>query len=188
MSQASRLTVVAVLTQAALAGVGVLAASASNRPIGWGLDRPWLGMLAGLLTAVGLGWVNYRWMHTPSGVFHGVRSAVRDVLAPTFGMLSSRQMAIVAVAAGVGEEVFFRGWLQPVIGWIPASLAFGAAHVAGTRLVAFGVWATGMGLALGAVASLTGGVLAPMVAHACYDLAAFRYLAELTRQQMSEDT
>jgi uncharacterized protein len=186
MSPAARLTTVALLTQGTLAATGLLAASLSGRPVTWGLDRPWLGLLAGLVTAAGLGWVNYRWLYARVGVFQGVKAAVDEVLAPTFGILSSRQMAIVSLAAGVGEEVFFRGWLQPAVGWIPASVVFGAAHVAGARMLALGVWATGMGLVLGAVAWLTGGVLAPTLAHACYDLAAFRYLADVARQQASE--
>lgn len=186
MSPAARLTTVALLTQLALAAAGMLAASLSSRPVPWGLERPVIGLLAGLVTAAGLGWVNYRWLHAPVGPFPGVRAAVDEVLAPTFGILSSRQMALVSIAAGIGEEVFFRGWLQPVVGWVPASLVFGLAHVAGARMLALGVWATGMGLALGAVAVLTGGVLASMVAHACYDLAAFHYLADVARQRTHE--
>lgn len=186
MSPAGRLTTVALATQMALAAAGLVAASLSNRSVPWGLDRPWIGVLAGLLTAAALGWVNYRWLHAPVGLFRGVKAVVDDVLAPTFGILSPRQMALVSLAAGVGEEVFFRGWLQPAVGWIPASLVFGAAHVAGVRMVALGVWATAMGLALGAVAWLTGGVLASTIAHACYDLAAFHYLADVARQQTYE--
>lgn len=186
MSPAARLTTVALLTQAALAVAGLLAASLVGRPISWGFERWWLGVLVGLATAAGLGWANYRGLHAPVGVFHGVKAVVDDVLAPTFGILSSRQMAMVSIAAGVGEEVFFRGWLQPAVGWVPASLVFGAAHVAGARMFALGLWATGMGLALGAVAWLTGGVLASTIAHACYDLAAFHYLADVARQQSPE--
>jgi membrane protease YdiL (CAAX protease family) len=106
---------------------------------------------------------------------------VDDVLVPTFGGLSGTQIALVSLAAAVGEEILFRGWLQPLIGWMPAALVFGAAHVAGARMLAFGAWATGMGLVLGGLAIATGGLLASMIAHAGYDLAAFHYVVALAR-------
>mgnify|MGYP001301448457 CR=1 FL=1 len=69
---------------------------------------------------------------------------------------------------------------------VPAALAFGVAHVAGPRMLAFGVWATGMGLVLGGLATATGGLLAPVVAHACYDVLAFQYLGAAARRRGGE--
>ena len=89
------------------------------------------------------------------------------------------------MAAGVGEELFFRGFLQPLAGVVAAALAFGAAHVAGARMVAFGVWAAAMGLVLGGLAVATGGIVAPMTAHACYDVLAFNYLSAQGRRRTS---
>jgi uncharacterized protein len=37
----------------------------------------------------------------------------------------------ISVSAGVGEELFFRGAMQPVIGLAPTALIFGLAHVGG---------------------------------------------------------
>ena len=105
---------------------------------------------------------------------------------PTFSILSTPQIVLVSMAAGVGEELLFRGWLQAVVGWAPASLAFGLAHVAGVRMFAFGLWATGMGLVLGGLALATGGLLASMIAHACYDVLAFHYLGETARRRGAE--
>ncbi len=181
MTPATRLTVMTLGTQAVLGAVGLMAARAAGVPLGWGIERPVLSLLAGLLVAIVLAAANYRWLHAPTGVFTRVRSAVDEVFVPTFAILSPRQIVIVSLAAGLGEEVFFRGWLQAVIGWAPAALAFGLAHVAGARMLAFGVWATGMGFVLGGLALLTGGLVAPVTAHACYDVLALHYLGAAAR-------
>lgn len=186
MNPAARLTAVALATQAGLAVVGLVAADAARVPIRWGLDRPAAGVLAGLAAAALLAVANYRWLHAPRGVFRRVRTAVDEVLVPTFAILSPRQIVLVSLAAGVGEELFFRGWLQALIGWLPAAVAFGLAHVAGARMLAFGVWATGMGLVLGALALATGGLLASMTAHACYDVLAFHYLGAEARRRAGQ--
>ncbi len=183
MTPAARLTTVALATQAGLGAAGVLAAGAARVPLRSGMERPFVALAAGLAVAAVLAAANYRWLHAPTGVFTRVRSAVDEVLVPTFAILSPTQIVAVSLAAGVGEELFFRGWLQQVVGWLPASLAFGLAHVAGVRMLAFGVWATGMGLVLGGLALATEGLLAPITAHACYDVLAFHYLGAAARRR-----
>lgn len=186
MTPATRLTVVALATQCGLGVAGLLAARAAGVPVGWGFDRPVAGVAAGIAVAALLAAANYRWLNTPTGVFARVRTAVDEVLVPTFAILTPPQVVVVSLAAGVGEELFFRGWLQAVVGWLPASLAFGLAHVAGARMLAFGVWATGMGAVLGGLAVATGGLLAPMAAHACYDMLAFHYLGSAARRRAGQ--
>ena len=66
--------------------------------------------------------------------------------------------------------------LQPEIGLIPASLVFGALHMGGRGTLAFGCWVAIMGAALGWLGAATGGLLAPIVAHALYDAAALVYI------------
>jgi membrane protease YdiL (CAAX protease family) len=186
VTPAARLTVVALATQGGLGVAGLVAARAAGVPVRWGLDRPLVGVASGLAVAGLLAAANYRWLHAPTGVFTRVRRAVDEVLVPTFAILGPRQIVAVSLAAGVGEELFFRGWLQAVVGWIPASLAFGLAHVAGARMLAFGVWATGMGVVLGGLALGTGGLLASMTAHACYDMLAFHYLGAAARRRADQ--
>ncbi len=186
MTPSARLTVLALATQGGLGVAALVAARTAGVPVRWGLDRPVTGLAAGLAVAGLLAAANYRWLHAPTGVFTRVRTAVDEVLVPTFASLSTPQIVAVSIAAGVGEELFFRGWLQAVVGWLPASLAFGLAHVAGARMLAFGVWATGMGAVLGGLAIGTGGLLAPMTAHACYDVLAFQYLGAAARRRAGQ--
>jgi uncharacterized protein len=106
----------------------------------------------------------------------GIRAVYDEVLVPLFARLGPASIIAVGAAAGIGEEWLFRGVLQPLIGLLPASLAFGLAHVGGSRMLPFGLWAAAMGLFLGSLAVLTGGLIAPIVAHGVYDMLALDYI------------
>ena len=97
-------------------------------------------------------------------------------MKPLFAEIGMREVVVIALAAGIGEELLFRGALQPEIGLIPASLVFGALHTGGRGTLAFGCWVAVMGAALGWLAVATGGLLAPIVAHALYDAAALVHI------------
>jgi len=172
---------VVLTTQAGLAVAAILGAQAAGLRFAWG--RPLRDVAVGALAAVALAAVNLALLERPVGPWAAMRAAVDEVLIPTFAGLHRWQIVTVSAAAGVGEELFFRGFLQPLAGVVAAALAFGAAHVAGARMVAFGVWAAGMGLVLGGLAVATGGIVAPITAHACYDVLAFNYLGAEGRRR-----
>jgi membrane protease YdiL (CAAX protease family) len=66
----------------------------------------------------------------------------------------------------VAEETFFRGALQPTLGWLPASLIFGLVHFAPRReLLPWTGFALCVGMVLGALFESTGNLVAPIVAH-----------------------
>jgi len=179
---AARLIPVVLATQAGLAGAALLGAQVAGVRFTWG--RPVRDVLVGGLVAAALAAANLWLLERPGGGWRPMRTAIDEVLIPTFVGLSRRQVVILSVAAGVGEELFFRGFLQPLAGLVAAALAFGAAHVAGARMVAFGVWAAAMGLVLGGLVVATGGIVASMTAHTCYDVLAFNYLSTQGRRRM----
>lgn len=183
MTPATRLTAVAVLTQLGLAGTALLGVGLTGGVVPWGAERPLRAAAVGFGTAAVLAAVNLWLLERRAGPWRRVRLAVDEVLVPTFGVLGSWQILAVSLAAGIGEELFFRGWLQPLVGLTAAAVAFGLAHVAGSRMLAFGVWAAGMGLVMGGLAVATGGILASMTAHTCYDVVAFHYLGAAARRQ-----
>lgn len=172
------------LLRLALAGEAllVLLALAWARYRGLPLETgsgPWVrDAAAGLLAAAAFAGVNY-WLlcHAPPvRAVRAVRRVHRDILQPLFAEIGVREVVVIALAAGVGEELLFRGALQPEIGLVPASLVFGALHTGGRGTLAFGCWVAVMGAALGWLAVATGGLLAPIVAHALYDAAALVYI------------
>src|SRR5262249_52369698 len=60
-------------------------------------------------------------------------AALARELADTLGPLSRAECAALALLSGFAEEAFFRGALQPRIGWLAASVLFGLAHFAPRR-------------------------------------------------------
>ena len=92
--------------------------------------------------------------------------AMGRALAELLGERSVRDCMLLAVASGVAEEAFFRGALQPAVGWLPASLIFGLVHFAPKReLLPWTGFALCAGLLLGALFEFTGNLVAPIVAH-----------------------
>jgi membrane protease YdiL (CAAX protease family) len=142
--------------------------------VGLAATAPLLGLLA---AAVGAEW--------PPAV--RLRRFVETTLGPRLVSASNGELLGLAAAAGCGEELLFRGVIQPVAqqsggmvgGWAATSLAFGALHAA---TPAYFVLATVVGGYLGVVAAAGDSLWPAMLAHAVYDACA---LAWLRRQAQS---
>lgn len=95
---------------------------------------------------------------------------------------SPLRIAVLAIGAGVTEELLFRGVFQTwAAGELPLFLAlllpnilFGALH---WRTTLYAVIAGLVGVYLGVVFLMTGNLLAPIVAHALYDAVALHKTA-----------
>jgi len=116
-----------------------------------------------------------------------LRCQVEWVVSELFPRSSYAQFALIALLAGVGEELLFRGvfqtlstrWTNPAIGIAVASLLFGAAHAL-SRL--YFLLATLIGAYLGWLALRHQDLVAPMIAHGLYDFLALAYLARYRGQ------
>jgi membrane protease YdiL (CAAX protease family) len=96
-----------------------------------------------------------------------------DELAPLLvDGAKGRYLVLVSVFSGVGEEAFFRGALQPVLGLVLTSLLFGVLHVGpDRRYLVWSLWAIAAGFLFGFLYEWTGGLLAPMNAHVLHNAA-----------------
>ncbi|WP_197452345.1 CPBP family intramembrane glutamic endopeptidase [Rosistilla carotiformis] len=104
----------------------------------------------------------------------------REQILPMLRGLNLLELAALSIAAGVGEELLFRGWLQTlitgpisdwnlgslVVGVLVASAFFGLAHAV-TKLYVVVVFA--MGILFGTMLVATGNLLVPITAHALFD-------------------
>jgi membrane protease YdiL (CAAX protease family) len=98
----------------------------------------------------------------------------RNLLGP----LSTREIFILAVASSVGEELLFRGALQPWIGLWPQALVFALLHVGpGSRFLPWTISALVMGVAFGYMAVWTGDLGGPIVAHFTINFVNLRFIA-----------
>jgi membrane protease YdiL (CAAX protease family) len=122
-----------------------------------------------------------------------LREQVQWLIDEMFPSRSIAQFATVAVLAGVGEELLFRGalqsmigsWTTPVIGLAITSLLFGFAHALSKLYFLFAVV---VGAFLGWMTLKYSDLVAPMVAHGLYDFLALAYLSRMQLQQRQEST
>lgn len=117
------------------------------------------------------------------GPFRRIYERVTDLLGEAILAMSTQEMVLLAAAAGIGEEVLFRGSIQTALGrwglW-GASLLFGVLHA---LTPAYFVLATLMGLYLGWLFQAADNLLAPVLVHWLYDAVALWLL----RRQLERD-
>ena len=146
----------------------------------------WLGGLLATVPMLAALWLSYRF---PVGPVARLHRLVDELLLPLLRGCRVGDLLLISILAGLGEELFFRGfvqdglrqWLGPWVGearalWLAlavASLLFGLAHCLS---VAYVVFATVLGLFLGWLYLATGDLVAPIVAHALYDFVALLVL------------
>jgi membrane protease YdiL (CAAX protease family) len=103
-----------------------------------------------------------------------MRELLHRLLTPIAGALTPPTVIALAAVAGISEELLFRGVLQAgLVGSIgaPAALAvasliFGALHALTST---YAIYATILGVYLGALYVWTGSLLPAIVVHALYD-------------------
>ena len=148
----------------------------------------------GLAAAVPL-FILFVWvMNSPREPMVRIRRILDALLRPVMGRWCLLKLALLSVLAGLGEELFFRGFLQAglarFIGLIPAlavaSCVFGVCHLV-TR--AYGLMAAVVGIYLGLLWIWTNNLLVPITAHALHDFVALVYFLRLlpTRRTSRHD-
>lgn len=80
-------------------------------------------------------------------------------------------LIVVVVMSGLGEEILFRGGLQPLVGLLPAAFLFGFSHGGWMRENWAYVLAAGLsGAIFGTVYVFTGDLWTPIIAHSLHNL------------------
>ncbi len=123
-----------------------------------------------------------RW---PIGRLRQIKTFCEQEFVPLLAGSSWSDMALIALSAGVGEEMLFRGVLQSSLGsWLglgwglcAASVLFGLLHPISVPYIFL---MTGVGFFLGGTFLLSGNLLTVMVTHAVYDFALMVYLLKIT--------
>jgi membrane protease YdiL (CAAX protease family) len=75
---------------------------------------------------------------------------------------------LVAAITGIGEELFFRGFLLRKVGNVPQAVLFGLAHLNYLQWLEVAVTAF-IGYAFGRTAQRTGSIVGPIVGHAAFN-------------------
>lgn len=131
-------------------------------------------LLGGILAAVTLaasGWLLERipWLR-----WFG--QEIRRLLGP----IDTWTALVLALCSGVGEELLFRGAMQPALGYVPTSLIFGLLHTGPDRRYAgWTFFPIAMGFALGGILESTGSLTGPVLAHFLVNFVNLRRIGRL---------
>ncbi len=121
--------------------------------------------------------------------FEWARQLHRDFRG-ILGDLSHREILIIAVASAIGEELLFRGALQPWIGLWPQAVIFALLHVGpGFRFLPWTISSFAIGALFGYLFIWTGDLGAPIAAHFIINYLNLRYIArvELPEPELERD-
>jgi membrane protease YdiL (CAAX protease family) len=147
------------------------------------LEAAGWGLLAGLPLLAALLLID----RFPIGPLRRLKVTAQRIIRQMFAGASYLQLALISVAAGLGEELLFRGLIQeglsrliagPLGPWIAlalASIAFGVCHWLNAT---YAVLATLAGAYFGLLFALTGNLWTPIAAHAGYDFLALVYVLQ----------
>jgi membrane protease YdiL (CAAX protease family) len=167
-----------------LATMATALALALRDGLPWVYPTPWLE----LRPALGLGISAAAGIALALAIILSTRIAVnrfgwarrlRCELRPVARDLSLGQILMLAGLSSLGEELLFRGLLTPVAGVLLSAVLFGLAHqIKGPSRWVWAGWATGVGLALGAIFALTGSLVGPLLSHAVVNAVNLSYLRD----------
>jgi uncharacterized protein len=122
-----------------------------------------------------------RW---PVGPLAPIKAFAEEVIKPLFRPCTLLELAAIALVAGFGEEMLFRGvlqtlfsrWLDPWLALALASVLFGLVHLITPT---YAVIATLMGAYLGWLYARSGNLLVPISTHTLYDFFALAYIVKV---------
>ncbi len=169
----------------ALCGIAFILPVLSGQQGVWSALRPehlvsWQTALSGLLGIAAGAIVSILVMHwRPLNVI--VRSLAVLVDWETF---RAWDLFLVALLAAFGEELLFRGAIQPLVGLAPMALIFGLLHATGFAHI---VLAGALGLCLGWLYNWSGSLWSPIAAHLTLDMITGLVLARNAQLTLSAD-
>lgn len=127
---------------------------------------PWLAHAYSALLGAALGMVMVFLSRVTVNHFRWARRLHRE-LRPVAIQLGAADIWLLAALSALGEELLFRGLLQPVIGVWGQAVIFGLLHqLSGPSRWIWATWAAAVGLLFGLLFQLTGSIIGPILAHA----------------------
>ncbi len=175
----------AMVTEGALLAVALIACRLFDQPVS--TSWSWLDLALSIFATAALLLLFMILLRTSAAPLRRIREILERVLRPLIRNCHWLELAAVSIAAGVGEEWLFRGFLQGElashIGSIPAivlaSIAFGFCHYI-TRTYFF--LATVLGAAFGWLYIASINLLVVIGLHALYDFIALLILQRQYRK------
>ena len=132
------------------------------------------GLAAGLLLVFASRLALYR--------YDWARALHRDLRHMLFP-LTDVEIVVLAAASSVGEEMFFRGALLPVVGILGSSAVFALLHIGPkARHLPWTLSSFGAGVLFGGIYLWTGDLTGPVLAHFLVNFLNLRHVAQVELQ------
>lgn len=167
--------------------VGWVAGVRPLESFAWRWPAVWWG-LAGTAPVFLLFLLSHRY---PVGPLENINRFLIEVLGPPLSTCRWYELLLLATLAGIGEELLFRGTLQPWMeswGWgivgalVASNVVFGLAHcITPTYAVVAGLIGIYLGLLLDAGGERN--LLTPILTHGLYDFLAFVVVVDTYRKR-----
>ena len=174
MQQNARTFAFAMLLETGLGFLGWIVAAWAEIPLRASLEVSWPAVARGLAACVPMLVCLFAIAYSRWPPLVQLRKQVETLVRELFADSTWLELALVCFAAGLGEELLFRGALQPwVARWtnptfaiVAVGLLFGLAH---SLSLTYFVAATLIGCYFGWLTAAYDDLVAPIVAHAVYD-------------------
>ena len=115
----------------------------------------------------------------PIGPFQTIKQFLHEALGPSLVVCRWYDLLLVAMVAGLGEELLFRGVLHPLVGMFWSNVIFGVLHFI---TLPYALLAGLIGGYLGGLLDQSESILAPIITHGLYDFLAFLVVARECRK------
>jgi uncharacterized protein len=163
----------------ALAAAGLVWSTLRGHPNVWRIEgredpQMLLGSITGLLLGLGIVFASRLAVHR----FDWARSLHRDFRA-RLGPLPGSEVLVLAAASSLGEEIFFRGALMPVIGLGGSSAVFALLHIGPKlRYLPWTISSFVVGVMVGQLFLWSGDLTGAVVAHFTVNFLNLRHLSD----------
>ncbi len=154
----------------------------------------WIAVMWGSLAGTVLFLVILGLERLPFDPLKSIQDTVVKVIGRPLSQCNLLELALLALLAGIGEEVLFRGflmtWLESIggywVGLIISSIVFGLVH---SVTWAYTFFAAMAGAFLGWLFDATGerNLLVPIIGHALYDFLAFIMIAREAKKVYGDE-
>ena len=187
----SRVTLIVLATEAVLAVVGLVGGRWIGTPILADTRVDLRSVALALAATLPLVALTFWSVGLEYPFFARLREVFRKTLLPLFGGVSLIELLLISLLAGIGEEVFFRAFLQgslarvvdPWLALVLISALFGLVHAVS---IGYAIFAGLIGAYLGALLLVTGNLFVPMAVHALFDFVAILLVLRVVRPPASE--
>ena len=181
------LLLVTIIVEGGLFLLGLVLINYSQIALLSSIHFSWIATAYALLLCIPMFAVLYIVMNSSWKPIVQLSNEIDEKVLPIFSNSKVIDLVVIAFFAGVGEELFFRGWLQNALannfgiglGIFITSTIFGLLHYLSRE---YAVYAFLVGIYLGIIYQVSGNLYIVMAVHALYDFVALLYLVRKNKQ------